>query len=75
MAHRIHKLYVESKEKGKLNDFPTVVSIFRSSTRINQESILVDLTRRLVAKHKPKRIFFAQFWIIYLCNVFQKLTK
>lgn len=43
--------------------------IFKHGARINQKNYVLNLTRRLAARHHPKRIFVTNTWLGHYCNV------
>jgi hypothetical protein len=68
ISYRFQELFRRSQIKGTLDRFPTVLAALRRGVIMGEENSLLNFTRELVKKHKPKRILFVWNWIYYFCK-------
>jgi hypothetical protein len=68
ISYRFQELFRRSQIKGTLDKFPTVLAALRRGIIMGEENSLLNFTRTLVQKHKPKRILFVWNWIYYFCK-------
>ncbi len=68
ISYRFQELFRRSQIKGTLDKFPTVLAALRRGIIMGEENLLLNFTRELVKKHKPKRILFVWNWIYYFCK-------
>ncbi len=71
ISYRFQELFRRSQIKGTLDKFPTVLAALNRGVIMGEENSLLNTTRTLVQKHKPKRTLFVWNWIYYFCKDLQ----